>query len=306
MQNGVSWKGGLYAVSSSGSPVSVCVYTSTAFTYRAAVNSDWAAFFANLPHGSEITQLTVYIAPISQITAGYLCGPMADSCYDPGLGAMYLTGETPPDGANIQQIAAHEYGHHIASWRLNTPWDALNNGPKHWATSAAVCDQTRKKKMFPGDEGAHYEDNPSEIWAETYRVYATSVIGTVLDPWEILSPQWEPVAANLTAAAADTLRPWLKQQKKTLTGHLGSSGSQKYVTSIPFPLDGRLDATGSVKSSLRIKVAVQSSSGAYLTASSSLSSRASVNVCSSPTAKVTVTRLSGSGTWTLQLQSPGS
>ena len=75
----------------------------------------------------------MYVAPYVEMQS--LCGADADSCYDPAADTMYLVGETPPDGASIPEIASHEYGHHVANNRDNSPWDAAAWGPKYWATA---------------------------------------------------------------------------------------------------------------------------------------------------------------------------
>src|SRR5919201_2056625 len=62
---------------------------------------------------------------------------------------------------------AHEYGHHIASNRVNSPWTALDSGAKRWATYEHVCQGTRQGRLFPGDEDYHYWDNPGEGFAES-------------------------------------------------------------------------------------------------------------------------------------------
>jgi hypothetical protein len=38
-----------------------------------------------------------------------------------------------------QEVVRHELGHHVAFNRLNTPWTAVNWGPKAWATDQDVC-----------------------------------------------------------------------------------------------------------------------------------------------------------------------
>lgn len=298
--------GGTYTVKVGNVTSKVAVYTSTKLAYSKAVNQQWAEFFARLPHGSELSKLRVYLAPMNQLTLSDVCGSMADSCYDPNYGIMYLTSETPPDGASITQIAAHEYGHHIATWRLNTPWDALTWGPKYWATSAHVCQYQRTQDMYPGDEGAHYEDNPAEIWAETYRVYATGINQDRLDPWEIINPRWEPTAENLLAAGKDSLSPWSRPVRTSASGSLGLTGAQSATVEVPIGLDGTVDATASTKGGLTVKVAAYAANGNLLTAAGSRSAKASVKACGTGDVSLVVTRLGGKGSWSLAVQSPGT
>ena len=301
-----AWGGSYTAIVNGKSAGKVSIYTSNRLARNSKVNQQWANFFGSLPHGSELAKLKVYLAPLSQLTLSYVCGSMADSCYDPNYGIMYLTSEIPPDGASITQIAAHEYGHHIATWRLNTPWDALTWGPKHWATTAHVCQYQRSGDMFPGDEGAHYEDNPAEIWAETYRVYATGLNGDRLDPWEIINPRWEPTTANLIAAGQDSTSPWTKPVKSSAAGTLTTSGAQTATVRVPMSLDGTVDATVSAKGGLMVRLAAYAANGDLLTPVGSKSSRAAVKACGTGDVSLVVTRVGGKGSWSLSIQSPGT
>ncbi len=302
----ISGWGGTYTVKVGNVTNKVAIYTSTRLARSAAVNQQWANFFAGLPHGSELAKLKVYLAPLNQLRLSYVCGQWADSCYDPNYGIIYLTSEIPPDGASITQIAAHEYAHHIATWRLNTPWDALTWGPKYWATSARVCEFQKSGLMYPGDEGTHYEDNPAEIWAETYRVYASGVNGDRLDPWEIINSRWAPTSANLVAAGKDALKPWTGQVKSSASGSLTTTGAQSATVAVPVNLDGTVSATVSAKGGLMVKLAAYSADGSLLTASGSRSVNASVKACGTSRVDLVVTRLGGKGTWSLAVQSPGT
>ncbi len=232
-----SGRGGDYTVTVAGKPETVRVYMSTAFTALDTTtdreeidrtNREWAEAFAKMPHGPELSKLTVYLSPYSEISSDPVCGPQADSCYDPNDGTIYLVGETPPDGAGILQIAMHEYGHHVAANRLNTPWDASGWGPKYWASSQRVCSWVRRGKMWPFDQDTHYEDNPAEIWAETFRIISAKSQGLEPDPWEILNPKWDPATrpAILAAAQRDVTNPWRGRVRSTWSGRLGVGGDR--------------------------------------------------------------------------------
>jgi len=82
-------------------------------------------------------------------------GPAA--CGGPGRAASTV-------GVPLEQILAHEYGHHVSANRSNPPWQAVDWGPKRWATYLGVCPHAVRGEMFPGDEGAAYELNPGEGW----------------------------------------------------------------------------------------------------------------------------------------------
>jgi hypothetical protein len=51
-------------------------------------------------------------------------------------------------GVPVEQALAHEYGHNIAAYRLNTPWPAIDSGPKRLATYENVCANVYAGKMY--------------------------------------------------------------------------------------------------------------------------------------------------------------
>lgn len=307
------WTGGQYSVVVGGKTVKVTVWLSSQFATNAAVNRSWALFYAKLPHGTELSHLTLYIATLHQIQSNNFCGAWADSCYWPDQGKIYLTGETPPDGANIQQIAAHEYAHHIAGFRVNYPWDTLGRGPKRWATSMHVCEKAATGEMHPGDEGDYYYSNPGEIWAESYRVYASTFAGLVPDTWASFAPDsdlatwlgWTQTTTNLAAVAKDVSSPWAAQHKQSLTAPLGASGTQVSTITIRTALDGRLEYLTTVTGTLRVRVTATSADGRPL-ALSGTSTKAKAQLCGTSAAIIKVTRLSGNGKWKMTVGDPGN
>lgn len=298
-------RGGLYTGRSGSDSATLRIYVSNRFaTWDRSLNQLWANRFVAMLHGSEISSLKVYISPLAEIRSPAVCGSWADSCYDPNDGTMYLTGEVTEDGADIVQIAMHEYAHHIAANRLNTPWDALSWGPKHWASAQKVCSYSSQRLMWPGDAWNHYEDHPGEIWAETYRLVTSAHQSVSPDPWEILNPRWNPAGSQsiLAAAGLDVTFPWKGHRVTTATGSLGASGSQSVTTTIPMALDGRVSATLSVKGSLKTKLEILSPSGSRI--GSTAATSAVANACSVSSARVVVRRVSGTGTWSLRVLSP--
>ena len=300
-------QGGWYTVTGrSGQLERVKVYVSRSFpAWNPATNRSWAQAFADMPHGSELSKLTVYLSPFKEISSDYVCGAQADSCYDPNDSTMYLTGERPPDGADMTQIAMHEYGHHIANFRSNTPWDSVNWGPKYWASAVGVCSLTRQHLMWPTDAANHYEDHPGEIWAETYRLVASAADGIPADPWEILNPTWNPSSRSdlLGAAGRDVSTPWRGPITSKRTGLL-SAKSTSAVESVALSLDGQVSATVKTTGSLKAKVSITSAAGTQLAAPTA--GLAKATLCSARSANVVVTRKSGSGAWTLSITQPGS
>src|SRR5262249_46532400 len=146
---------------------SVTVFVSDSYPVDDALAQRWADFFAELVHGPELQQLTAYVAPPAEVQE--TCGSRyAPGCY--GGGRIGLIGE-PADGASVtpEEVARHEYGHHLAFNRGNPPWQAVDWGPKRWSSLAGICARVTAGTAFPGDEGDHYKENPGEAFAETYR-----------------------------------------------------------------------------------------------------------------------------------------
>ena len=140
-----SWWGGP-SVASTGEAVTV--YLSDAFPQDESARATWVNFFAWLHHGSELPSLTVYVALLSEVQS--YCGPEAGGCYSPARRILVIPGDLDP-GVDFD-IAAHEYGHHVAANRRNDPWDPNGYGPKRWATYASVCARAAAGTAFPGDE----------------------------------------------------------------------------------------------------------------------------------------------------------
>ena len=292
-------------MTSNGKSERVKVYVSRSFpSWSPATNRKWAQAFADMPHGAELSKLTVYVSPYREISSDYVCGSLADSCYDPNDATMYLSGERPPDGADMTQVAMHEYGHHIANFRSNTPWDSVNWGPKYWASAVGVCSLTRRNLMWPTDAADHYEDHPGEIWAETYRLVASAAQRIQADPWEILNPTWNPAARSnlLSAAARDVNTPWRGPITTNQSGQLDAKTNATKVV-VPLSLDGQVSATLKTSGSLKATVALTSASGSQLAAANSAQAKATI--CGVKSVNVVVNRKSGTGSWKLAVTHPG-
>jgi hypothetical protein len=197
-----SWWGGP-TVASTGETVNV--YLSDAFPQDPATRATWVDFFAWLQHGSELSSLTVYVALLSEVQQ--FCGAEAGGCYSPARNILVIPGDLDP-GVNFD-IAAHEYGHHIAANRRNDPWDANGYGPKRWATYVGVCARASAGTAFPGDEGTHYTLNTGEAFAEAYRALQEA---RGVYPWAglplVVDASFTPNAGSESAALADVQQPW--------------------------------------------------------------------------------------------------
>lgn len=229
-----AWRGGL-SQTSTGSQLTV--YVSESYEPSEVSPQAWADFFGALLHGAELALLTAYIAPLEEVEE--LCGStQVLGCY--GSNQLAITGEAV-GGITPEEVARHEYGHHVAANAVNPPWRALDWGTKRWASRADVCARAAAGTAFPGDEQDHYAQNPGEAFAESYRALNESKAGVSVFDWQIVAPSFYPNAAALAAVEDDVLRPWTSSSRTTVTGRLGVRAA--WVRKLATPLDGVLTIT---------------------------------------------------------------
>lgn len=140
--------GGTYTTSR-GEAVQVTV--SDRYPVDQALAQGWAEYLGSLVHGPELANVTLYVAPYSEVQS--VCGFGALACYSRRRQMIIAPRDDFPDGPTAQAIVAHEYGHHVAANRLNPPWDALSYGTKRWASRIGVCSRTEAGMLFPGGMG---------------------------------------------------------------------------------------------------------------------------------------------------------
>jgi hypothetical protein len=171
-------------------------------------------FLGSRIHGSELNGLRVYVGAPREIAR--LCGgaPGVVACYAIGEMRMYVPGERV-HGVPIEYPLTHEYGHHVAAWRSNHPWSAVDWGPKHWASATRVCSHVHRGRLFPGDQGAHYLDDPGEGFADGYAHLHYPGI-----PWQY-NRLMRPGPRGLAAVRRDVLQPWSGNRARILRGRLG-------------------------------------------------------------------------------------
>ena len=214
--------------------MSIRVYVSSSYDPNDEENQSWADFFTGLPQASDASSMAVYFAPFGEVAT--LCGGDANACYSPYYQRMVLPGEPPLDGTELEEVAAHEFAHHIARRRNNDPWLASDYGPKRWATVQVVCYATRKGWLFPGNEGSQYALNPGEGWAEAYRVAA----GGSPDLWNIVDEGFFPDEEAGSAALADAQSPWRGNGRVVYRGSFSRRGPRRQNIRLPVRLDGRV------------------------------------------------------------------
>jgi hypothetical protein len=211
----------------------VVLWVSDFYAEDRAVGQRWADYVGQLVHGPELSRVTVFLGRPDEVE--FLCGYGAIACYDAADALIMAPAEDIPGLATAEGALTHEYGHHVSQNRLNTPWDAGEYGTKRWGTEAGVCRAVARHALFPGDQAGHYRLNPSEIYAESYRVLNERKLGRIESPWAIVDDRYYPVDAGLRALELDVVAPW--RTNSTVTRR--ASGPRTFT--VATRLDGSLE-----------------------------------------------------------------
>ena len=249
----VDWQGGPITTST-GETVTVFVSPSLS---SSVTPQSWAEFIAHLTHGPEISKLTAYFGTPDEVQD--LCGAQALGCY--GENQLVALAQPSIDGVTPEEVVRHEYGHHIAYNRANPPWIAGDWGPKYWASTLGICQQVSRGSAFPGDEGVHYDQNPGEAWAETYRLLDERRNGILAATWKIVSPSFFPTEAAYASAERDVLQPWTAAHANTYRRRFTKTGRKVWLISVQTPLDGNLSVSATLPKGGLDDVALLSSNG---------------------------------------------
>jgi hypothetical protein len=154
---------------------------------------------------------------------------------------MYIPDRDPGTGSSVgftrNYAVTHEYGHHIANFRSNAPFPALNYGAKYWSSYKFVCAGVDQGLYFPGNQGTHYLDDPGEGFADSYAHLPENGFSNV--PWQF-NERLRPDAGAFVALRRDVLDPWRGSKRKVVTGSL-SSLHRSRATSFLTSLDGSVD-----------------------------------------------------------------
>ena len=211
----------------------VAVEASASYPADPAADQKLVDFLDSRVHGPELGDLSVYVGTPAEIVD--LCGgdPSVVACYAIDEQRMYVPGESVR-GVPIEYALTHEYGHHIASWRSNSPWDALDWGAKRWSSAVRVCTWVRRGLLFPGNQGAHYWDDPGEGFADSY-----AHMHYPQAPWDY-NRLMRPTARTLAALREDVLHPWDEPRSRTFHGQLGLRHVRR-TFHIRLSLDGDVD-----------------------------------------------------------------
>jgi hypothetical protein len=265
-----------------------------------AMARGWAEYLASLLHGPELVRVTLFLAPYSEVQA--LCGFDALACYSGERELIIASREDFPDGPTAQAVVAHEYGHHIAHNRLNTPWDSSGYGTKRWASRIGVCARTAAGTLFPGGQGLRYRLDPGEGFAEGYRLLNELRAGRPETAWEIVDASLRPDAAILAALERDVVDPWTKPTGERRSGSFATRGRATRSFRLATPLDGTLRITLSAPGKMRLRLSLYDMSRKTTVATGGR--RLQAVICGHRSVAVRVTRQAGAGRFSLSISRP--
>jgi hypothetical protein len=265
-----------------------------------------ADFIGTLIHGDEVSLLTVQLDTEFQL--GYDCGFGAEACYFTSENKIVIGGyqEADGDGATLDFVLAHEYGHHVAQHRRMPPpfGSAIDWGPERWASVENVCRGRRAGRLFPGDEGTHYFEDPGEAFAESFAHYR---FPDAQVQWRYLSAL-KPTPASLRAVREDTLSPWRGRRSLVLSGHVPARGEGAAVESLQTPLDGTVSLRPASLRRHGYELALRSRAGRLLRTSRhqlDLHHQLDYTVCGQSSLRLVITSTSHApGAFKLQIQRP--
>jgi hypothetical protein len=298
-----SWIGGPITAST-GDTLTVYVSSALQGADPTVTPQSRAEFIAHLTHGPELSKLTAYFATLEEVQQ--LCGSQALGCY--GDNQLVSFGEPTIDGVTGEEVVRHEYGHHIANNRLNPPWSAIDWGPKNWDSAMGVCQRVTRGSAFPGDESAHYDQNPGEAWAETYRLLDERKNGILTANWDIVSPRFFPTEVAFQAAQQDVLQPYVSGHTSSYTKVLTRKGKKVWLFRLQTPLDGSLAVSALLPKGSLDDVALLSSNGRtvlrHATPAGAKTKRLTTTVCGQRSLYVRVTEKGAPGRVTVTAATP--
>jgi hypothetical protein len=291
-----AWLGGRFTAST-GETVRVLV--SEKYTDAQEVGQYWADYIASLLHGPELGLITAYVVTPDEMSS--FCGARALGCY--GGNELAFMGETVV-GVTPEEVAAHEYGHHVAANRTNPPWLAVDWGPKRWSSVASICSRQRQGDVYPGNESENYTLNPGEAFAEVFRVLNELEDGATAFSWGLVDGSFSPDGAALAAAKEDVLTPWLAPVDKVVRGRFTSKGKEVWTLTMATPLDGNLAITLTLPPGALYKLTLLTTDGHVLGRapwSGTAEKKLATTICGERSVVLRVTRSGPPGRFSLRI-----
>jgi hypothetical protein len=238
----------------------VTIFFSDSYPADPALQKKWADFMTSLIHGSELSTVSIHLAPLAEVQR--VCGAQALACYSGRARTIYSPGENPDADTSAEGALAHEYGHHVANSRANLPFASIDYGTKRWASYENVCSKTASGVLFPGaEDAARYSLNPGEAFAETYRLLNEQRLGLPQEAWNIVTPTLFPDATALSLLEQDVLTPWTAPAPKTLTAAMTSKIRTRTFT-VAAPYDGTIAVTPRQAGKATVNVSLLGAKGA--------------------------------------------
>lgn len=292
------WHGGV-VTAANGEQVRIEI--SDGYPPEAVSAQAWADFFAGLVHGSELARVRVRIAPPAEVATE--CGEQALACYSGGL--LVIPGEVF-DGTSPEELARHEYGHHVAANRPNPPWRSIDHGPKRWASQARICPRAAAGTVFP-DDYTQYALHPGEAFAEAYRVLNERRAGIATLTWSIVDGSFIPNDLALRTVEDDVLRPWAGPATRVVRARFRPNGPARWTLPVATPLDGELRVELRMPAGRLDRLELTTADGRVLTRglwSGRTTKRLSFLVCGQRALRLRVTRVGTPGRLDLRLTHP--
>ena len=297
----VAFWGGTYTTST-GERVTIRV--SDSYPQDQALPQRWADFLGSLLHGSELQTVTLYLAPIREVRS--ICGQSALACYSDAQSLIVAPADRVSPDISAESVVMHEYGHHVAASRTDTPWAAIDYGTKRWSSYEQVCAKARAGQLFPGAEDSNYQLNPGEAFAETYRVLNERRLGLPESTWDVVSDALYPDATALSLVTQDVTTPWAGNSSSSASATLTSRARTRTVT-VATPLDGTLSVTVRGARNARATVVILGASGAAVSraiVAGAVTRSVGATVCGARSYRVRLTLQRGAGTFRLAVSKP--
>ena len=291
-----AWDGSYPTGDASGTAVHIVVADS--YPVDQALPQSWATYLGSLPHGPELSLLTLNLMPLSTVESRQYCGDQSLACYDPDTNTIYAAPDDQLDEPPAKEIVTHEYGHHIANHQTDAPWSAEDWGTKRWSSYEQICAKTAEGTAYPGDEGAAYSQNPGEAFAESYRVLALTALGLAPSSWDIVNQSFYPNSKALQLLQEDITSPWTGPTVRHVHGSFGYGTTR--TIGVQTTLDGSFVARLHAPAKARFKLELYN--GSTLIAHSPTSVH--FEICGQRALKLKVERVSGRGSFTVDVSKP--